>query len=193
MRLLPCVGFCVGGLVLGNACAGPERLVRIEGEAPSSSSGKPEAECAECVRHPVRATLLECERLDVTSVEEVLANGRIVEPLWKEAEYPRLRLHVQLTNVGSKNLHVAMCHGRLHVTEVEGRRDTCFPVDAAWSLFPPGSKTLVYPTIVMPQRAGVFVETLFVERAGVPDARLERMPDAISYELTPHACEPVLP
>jgi hypothetical protein len=193
MRLLPWMGFCVGGLVLGNACAGPERLVRIEGAAPSSSSGEPVRECAECVRHPLRATLLACERLDVTRVEEVLPDGRIAEPLWKEIGHPRLRLHVQLSNVGPKDLHVAMCRGNLHVTEVEGRRVRCSQVDAAWSSFPPGTKTLVYPTIVMPQGEGVFVETLFVERAGVPDSRLERVPDAISYELTPHACEPVLP
>jgi hypothetical protein len=192
MRLLPWVGFCVGGLVLGNACAGPGRPVRVESAAPSLSLSEPARECADCVRHAVRAALLACERLEVTGVEEVLPDGRVVEPLWKEVGNPRLRLHVQLTNVGSKDLHVAMCHGRLHVTEVEDRRGTCFPVDAAWSSFPPGTKTLVYPTIVMPQQSGVFVETLFVERAGVPDARLEPMPDAISYELTPDACVPVL-
>jgi hypothetical protein len=192
MRLSSRVGFCMG-LVLCSACAESRRSVRVEAVAPSLISGKPARECAPCVRHPVRATLLACERLDGTGVEEVLADGRIVEPLFKAVEHPRLRLHVQLSNVGSKELHVAVCHGRLHVTEIEGRRGACSPVDEGWSSFPPGTKTLVYPTVLMPQRAGVFVETLYLERAGVLEARLERVPDAIAYQLTADACEPLSP
>jgi hypothetical protein len=175
------------GLWTGLACAGC--AVAAPGVPGPRAVRTPPVEPA---RRPLRAVLIDCERVAPTEVRQDLPDGRTVDTGWVDPTGARLRLYVLLENLGAQDFLVSVCNGALRIVEAGATMPPCWPLDGAWTVVPRGISLTVYATLPEPGGSGVFSQQLLPQLGHAPEESWRMyVPDAVSFELTLTGCRPL--
>lgn len=185
-----CSCFGIGGIALACASAQPRAGLRtLDGAAipacEACATRKQEAPAG-----ALRTSVVGCEIVEPIEFEEMAPDGRVFEVREVEPEPRRLRLHVQLENLGDRELRVGVCNDALRIIDTAAIAPACGRMEAVWLSLPPGGALFAYPTLAVPAAPTEAFTTELVPLGECRAAESTIVPNMVTVRLTPNQCQP---